>query len=117
VIGLAFDGDSIHSEPHRNFKMQYEAQLTHCSWELRTKSLPVDFLQRICPIICDPKHLVKRIQYRFVFSSQLSIGFGTEKRPFPCHGFNRLGFFPIPCLTFPRSPRCTTCSQFICSHQ
>jgi hypothetical protein len=59
VVGLAFGGDSIYSELHRNFKMQYEAQLTRGSWELRTKSLPVGFLQGICPIICDPKYLVK----------------------------------------------------------
>jgi hypothetical protein len=59
AVGLAFDGDSIYSELHRNFKMQYEAQLTRGGWQLRIKSLPVGFLQGNCPTICDSKHLVK----------------------------------------------------------
>jgi hypothetical protein len=49
AVGLAFDGDSIYSELHRNFEMQYEAQLTRGNWKLRTKSLPIGFLQGIYP--------------------------------------------------------------------
>jgi hypothetical protein len=94
MVGLAFDVDSIYSERHYNFKMQYEAQFTRGSWELRTKSLPVSFLQGICPIICDHKHLVKRIRYRFMSSSQFSIGFGTEERFFSLSRIQQAGFLP-----------------------
>jgi hypothetical protein len=74
--------------------MQYEAQLARGSWELRTNSLPVGFLQGICPIICNPKHLVKRIRYRFVSSSQFSIGFIAEERFFSLLRIQQAGFLP-----------------------
>jgi hypothetical protein len=74
--------------------MQDEAQLTRGSSELRTKSLPVGFVEEICPIICDPKHLVRRIRYRFVSSSQFSIDFGTDQRSFSLSRIQRAGFLP-----------------------
>jgi hypothetical protein len=74
--------------------MQYEAQLTRGSWKLRTKSLPGGLLQGSRPIVCDSKHLVKRIRYRFVSSSQFSIGFGTEERFFSLLRIQQVWCFP-----------------------
>jgi hypothetical protein len=47
------------------------------STELTNVFLPHDLLRDLLAIICDPKHLAKRLRYRFV-SAEFSIGFDPE---------------------------------------
>jgi hypothetical protein len=105
VVALAFDGDSAYNGLHATFKGQYEVRLPDlASFDLRSTLLPDPsdlhalaeahlpvvetpdlvkivlpdhFLQGLLAIICDPKHLCKRLRYRFV-SARFSIGFGDQ---------------------------------------
>jgi hypothetical protein len=117
VVGLAFVGHSIYSELHINFKMQCEAQLTRGSWELRTKSLLVVFYRGSARSVVIPNIWWNEFDIDSCPLLSFPLALVPTRDSFLYQGFNRLGFFRMSCLTIPRSPRCTTCSHFICSHQ
>jgi hypothetical protein len=92
VVGLAFDGDSADNDLHRQFKADYEARLSAVPGDsLSETAFPAGACLDAGAIICDPKHLVKRLRYRFV-RSELSIGFGAENIPFSLTKIQAAGF-------------------------
>jgi hypothetical protein len=74
VIGLAFDSDSAYSELRQTFKQQCEARLP-MEWNRTVIRLLWEALVGICAIIYDPKHMAKRVRYRFV-SGEFWVGIG-----------------------------------------
>jgi hypothetical protein len=75
VVGLAFDGDSAYSELHQTVKQQCEARLP-MEWNCTVIRLPWEVLAGIRAILCDPKHLEKRVRYRLV-CGEFWVGIGT----------------------------------------
>jgi hypothetical protein len=56
-------------------------------------TLALGILAGICAIICDPKHLAKRVRYRLV-CSEFWIGFGTEHIHFSLERIQAARFLP-----------------------
>jgi hypothetical protein len=74
VAGLAFGGDSAYSELHQTFKRQCEAPLP-VERNHTVIRLPWEILAGIRAIVCDAKHLAKRVPYHFV-SGEFWVGIG-----------------------------------------
>jgi hypothetical protein len=95
VVGLAFDGDSTYSELHHTFKQQCEACLP-MEWNCTVIRLPWEVLAGIRAIICDPKHLAKRVRYRFVSGEfWVGIGIGPVDILFSLERIEKSGILPL----------------------
>jgi hypothetical protein len=66
VVGVAFDGDSAFNQIHTLFASDWKRSLNH-----RTPSIPR--FPDLGVVICDPKHLAKRVRYRWV-EDDFSVG-------------------------------------------
>jgi hypothetical protein len=95
VVGLAFGGNSDCSEQHQMFKQQREAHLP-MGWNRTVIRLPWEVLVGIRAVICDPKHLAKRVRYRFVPGEYwVGLGIGPVDIPFSLERVEKSGILPL----------------------
>jgi hypothetical protein len=92
VFALVFDGYSIHNDLHWSFKEEYERRLP-LNWTRAEIHLPPSILTGIRAVVCDPKHVAKRVRYQFV-CSEFWVGFGTEHIHFSLERIQAAGFLP-----------------------
>jgi hypothetical protein len=93
VLALGFDGDSAYNGQHNQFTADYRREIVP-NRAMFGISLGEHLLSGVLRIICDPKHLVKRVRYRFVHGSEFSIGFGVEDIRFSLDRIKAAGFLP-----------------------